>query len=118
MAKLSTHILDTANGKPAAGVKLALYRLDNASAPELLTKRVSNADGRTDTPLLSGDALATGKYRLTFHAGDYFRALGQSLAEPRFVDVVNLDFGLSDATGNYHVPLLVSPWSYSTYRGS
>ena len=117
MARLSTHVLDTAHGIPAAGVRLQLHRLDGDRA-ELVAERVTNADGRTDSPLLSGDTIACGRYRLTFHAGDYFRARGSTLPDPPFVDVVELAFGIADARGHYHVPLLVSPWSYATYRGS
>jgi 5-hydroxyisourate hydrolase len=117
MARLSTHVLDTANGVPAAGVRLTLHRLDGGKC-ELVTERTTNADGRTDAPLLAGAAIACGRYRLTFHAGDYFRARGSALPEPPFVDVVELQFGIADPTGHYHVPLLVSPWSYATYRGS
>ena len=83
-----------------------------------MTERVTNADGRTDAPLLAGDTIERGRYRLTFHAGDYFRARGIALPNPPFVDVVELSFGIADAAGHYHVPLLVSPWSYATYRGS
>jgi 5-hydroxyisourate hydrolase len=118
MARLSTHVLDTAHGRPAAGMKLALHRIEADGAASLLTERVTNDDGRTDAPLLAGDAIPTGRYRLTFHAGDHFRGLGVALPDPAFVDVVQLDFGIADAAGNYHVPLLVSPWSWSTYRGS
>jgi 5-hydroxyisourate hydrolase len=118
MARLSTHVLDTAHGKPAAGVVVKLYSLASPDAPAFVTERRTNADGRTDEPLLSGDSIPTGRYRLTFAAGDYFRALGVALPEPAFADVVTLDFGIAEAKGHYHVPLLVSPWSYSTYRGS
>jgi len=117
MARLSTHVLDTANGVPAAGVRLALHRLDGDTAT-LVTERTTNADGRTDSPLLSGDSIPCGRYRITFLAGDYFRARGVALPDPPFVDVVELQFGIADGAGHYHVPLLVSPWSYSTYRGS
>jgi 5-hydroxyisourate hydrolase len=117
MARLSTHVLDTAHGVPAAGVRLLLHRLHDGGA-ELVTECTTNADGRTDTPLVSGGALACGRYRLTFFVGDYFRARGVPLPDPPFVDVVELAFGIADPAGDYHVPLLVSPWSYSTYRGS
>ena len=117
MAKLSTHVLDTANGAAAAGVRLLLYRFDD-TIETLVVERVTNRDGRTDSPLLSGAVIATGRYRLVFHAGDYFRGKGIELPDPPFVDVVELHFGIADAAGDYHVPLLVSPWSYSTYRGS
>jgi 5-hydroxyisourate hydrolase len=117
MAKLSTHVLDTAHGKPAPDLRIALYRV-GAGARELVVDTRTNADGRTDQPLLSGDAIPTGVYELDFEAGDYFRAIGVALPDPAFVDRVTLRFGIADAHGHYHVPLLVSPWTYSTYRGS
>ena len=118
MARLSTHVLDTAHGVPAVGVRLALYRLGDGGGSELVAEAITNQDGRTDAPLLSGEAIPTGRYWITFHAGDYFRARGMQLPDPPFVDVVQLHFGIAEAAGHYHVPLLVSPWSYSTYRGS
>ncbi|MBK8742873.1 MAG: hydroxyisourate hydrolase [Betaproteobacteria bacterium] len=118
MARLSTHVLDTAHGVPAGGVRLALHRIRDDGGNELVAERTTNQDGRTDAPLLAGAAIPTGRYRITFHAGDYFRARGVQLPDPPFVDVVELHFGIADAAGHYHVPLLVSPWSYSTYRGS
>ncbi len=117
MGKLSTHVLDISQGKPGAGVKLALY----AVAPQgrtLLKTDVTNSDGRCATPLLEGDALKPGKYELVFSAGAYFDAQGVALPEPKFIDEVTLAFGVADASQNYHVPLVVSPWAYSTYRGS
>ena len=117
MARLSTHVLDTHSGKPAAGVKIELYALADG-AERLLKAVVTNADGRTDAPLLSGDEYRPGVYELRFHAGDYFRARGVDMPEPPFIDVAPIRFGMADADGHYHVPLLVSPWSYSTYRGS
>jgi 5-hydroxyisourate hydrolase len=115
--KLSTHVLDTMNGRPAAGVEVELAVLEGSDWRPIA--RVStNADGRTDAPLLAGDAVRPGRYRLTFAAGDYFRRLAVALPDPPFVDQVTIDFGLAEAGGSYHVPLLVSPWSYSTYRGS
>jgi len=117
MGRLSTHVLDTARGVPASGVRLVLQRL-HEDGEETIAERVTNADGRTDQPLLSGVPLPAGRYRLTFHAGDYFRRNATPLPDPPFVDVVTLDFGIADPEGHYHVPLLVSPWSYSTYRGS
>jgi 5-hydroxyisourate hydrolase len=117
MAKLSTHILDTYHGGPAAGVG---WRLEMA-APDgqwtVLREGVSNADGRTDEPLLAGDALRSGRYRIYFAVGAYFRARGLVLPEPNFLDEVVLQVGLQSGQ-SYHVPLLTSPWSYSTYRGS
>ena len=120
MARLSTHVLDTAHGEPAPGVRLTLHRVgdDDSGGDVLVAERITNQDGRTDTPLLAGDAIPVGRYRITFHAGDYFRRRGVPLPEPPFVDIVQLHFGVADAAGHYHVPLLVSPWSYSTYRGS
>ena len=118
MAKLSTHVLDTAHGKPAGGLRFQLFALDEGGARRPVVEGRTNVDGRTDAPLLSGETIATGRYELVFHAGDYFRALGTALPEPAFIDVVPIAFGIADAKGHYHVPLLVSPWSYSTYRGS
>lgn len=117
MGKLSTHVLDTARGRPAAGVSLELAIADGDRWTPLV-HAVTNADGRTDAPLLAGDAVRVGRYRLVFAAGDYFRASGVALPEPPFVDRVTLEFGIAEAGGHYHVPLLVSPWSWSTYRGS
>jgi 5-hydroxyisourate hydrolase len=118
MARLSTHVLDTMNGQPAAGVKIALYRLGDGEARSLVKEVITNADGRTDAPLLAGDDYKTGQYELVFRIGDYFRGLGATLPQPAFLDIVPLRFGISEAEGHYHVPLLASPWSYSTYRGS
>ncbi|MEY8875193.1 MAG: hydroxyisourate hydrolase [Leptothrix sp. (in: b-proteobacteria)] len=119
MGKLTTHVLDTAHGCPAAGMAVTLWALasDGAAAARLLTLTL-NADGRADRPLLEGEALTPGRYRLVFEAGAYFAARGVALPEPPFLDAVPLDFGIADAGSHYHVPLLVSPWSYSTYRGS
>ncbi len=117
MGRLTTHILDTAHGRPGAGIAIALYRIEGA-ARSLIGRFISNADGRCDAPLLSGDAMVVGIYEIEFSIGDYFAALGVSLAQPRFIDVVPLRFGIADADGHYHVPLLASPYSYSTYRGS
>ncbi|ALU90425.1 5-hydroxyisourate hydrolase [Herbaspirillum rubrisubalbicans] len=117
MGKLSTHVLDITKGKPGAGVKLALYAVEQGGK-RLLKQAVTNDDGRCDEPLLAGDTLQVGKYELVFAAGDYFAAQGVSLPQPRFVDEVVIAFGIADATQNYHVPLVVSPWAYSTYRGS
>jgi 5-hydroxyisourate hydrolase len=117
MGKLSTHVLDTANGRPAAGVHVALYALAG-SGRTLLKEDVTNADGRCGAPLLEGDAMQLGRYELVFGAGDYFAALGVDLPAPRFIDQVTIAFGIAHADQNYHVPLVVSPWAYSTYRGS
>jgi len=115
MGHLTTHILDTANGLPAAGVAIRLFGV--AGSRSLLTSAVSNADGRTDDPLLAGDAMRSGEYELEFDVGPYFRSCGSELAEPAFLDTVLIRFSVN-ADERYHVPLLVSPWSYSTYRGS
>jgi 5-hydroxyisourate hydrolase len=117
MGHLSTHVLDTANGCPAAGMKVTLQRLE-AGGPVTLRRFSLNADGRSDGPLLEATSMAVGRYCLLFEVAPYFRARGAALAEPPFLDIVRLDFGIADAAGHYHVPLLVSPWSYSTYRGS
>lgn len=117
MGKLTTHVLDTAQGIPARGVTLELYRVDD-SIRTLLTRASTNADGRCDAPLLEGPALERGVYELVFHAGDYFADQGVALREPRFVDEVVLRFGIARPDENHHVPLLVTPWSWSTYRGS
>ena len=117
MGKLTTHVLDTANGRPGAGIKVELFALAGDSRRALKTT-ITNDDGRCDQPLLEGDALVAGEYELVFAAGDYFASIGTNVPEPRFVDRVVLRFGIADAGAHYHVPLLVSPWSYSTYRGS
>ncbi|MDX1506999.1 MAG: hydroxyisourate hydrolase [Woeseiaceae bacterium] len=115
MAGLTTHVLDTASGVPAAGVTIRLYRA-GGSRERLLTTS-TNDDGRTDAPLLAGDAMQSGTYELEFDIGDYFRERGAALAEPAFLDTVVIRFAVT-ADEHYHVPLLASPWSYSTYRGS
>ena len=117
MGHLSTHVLDTAAGCPAAGMKVTLQRHDGG-AWSTLRALALNADGRADGPLLDATTMAAGRYRLLFEVAAYFRARGQQLPDPPFIDVVPLEFGIADAAGHYHVPLLVSPWSYSTYRGS
>ena len=117
MGKLTTHVLDTANGCPAAGMHVALWRLDGATAEPVKTLAL-NSDGRADAPLLDGDTMRPGRYRLVFSVAPYFAARGETLPEPPFLGDVPLDFGLADPASHYHVPLLVSPWSYSTYRGS
>jgi 5-hydroxyisourate hydrolase len=116
MGRLTTHVLDTARGVPAAGMKIELYAL--AGGRKLVVSAVTNANGRTDAPLLDGAALAAGSYELVFAVGAYFRAAGVTLPDPAFLDEVPLRFGIADASAHYHVPLLCSPWSYSTYRGS
>jgi 5-hydroxyisourate hydrolase len=117
MGRLTTHVLDTMNGCPAAGMVVALYRLDGEAA-ELLKSLVLNHDGRADKPLLEGETLQAGRYRLVFEVAAYFRSRGVNLPDPPFFDSVPLDFGLADTESHYHVPLLASPWAYSTYRGS
>jgi 5-hydroxyisourate hydrolase len=117
MAKLSTHVLDTAHGRPGAGIKVELYEIDGPHR-RLLKTESTNQDGRCDAPLLEGAALRAGRYELAFHAGDYFAGQGVKLPDPRFIDVVTIAFGIADPDQNYHVPLVVTPWSYSTYRGS
>jgi 5-hydroxyisourate hydrolase len=116
MGRLTTHVLDTALGLPAAGIEIVLYRV----YPELqeLARDTTNQDGRLDQPILAGEAFSAGTYELVFQAGDYFRGKSIDLAEPLFVDEVVLRFGISQADQHYHVPLLVSPFAYSTYRGS
>ena len=115
--RLTTHVLDTAHGRPGAGVDVRLYR-HGPRGYELIKSATTNADGRCEAPLLEAAALVAGRYRLVFAAGAYFRRVGTTLADPPFVDEVTLDFGIADTAAHYHVPLLVSPWSYSTYRGS
>ncbi len=117
MGHLSTHVLDTAHGCPAAGLKVTLQRLD-AGQWSTLKALALNHDGRADAPLLDASSMAAGRYRLLFEVAGYFRARGVALPDPPFIDVVTLEFGIADAQGHYHVPLLCSPWSYSTYRGS
>ena len=115
--RLSTHVLDNVGGKPAAGVRIALYEV-GASARGLLTQAVTNADGRTDAPLIGGIPLRIGTYELQFHVGDYFAAQKIPAGDPPFLDMVPIRFSIAESEGHYHVPLLVTPWSYSTYRGS
>jgi 2-oxo-4-hydroxy-4-carboxy-5-ureidoimidazoline decarboxylase len=115
--RLTTHVLDTHAGRPAEGVKIELYEI-GASATALLAEAVTNADGRTDKPLLAGAPLRVGNYELRFHVGDYFAARKLDLSKPAFLDVVPIRFAIAEPEGHYHVPLLVTPWSYSTYRGS
>ncbi len=117
MGKLSTHVLDITQGKPGAGVTVQLYAVE-AGVKTLLKTEVTNQDGRCTTPLLEGADFKIGCYELVFAAGDYFDAQGVALPTPKFIDLVTLAFGVADATQNYHVPLVVSPWAYSTYRGS
>lgn len=118
MGTLTTHVLDTAHGAPAAGMRVTLYRLDVAGVPVVLKAVVLNADGRSDAPLLDGSEFLPGRYRLRFEVAAYFRARGAALDDPPFLDEVPIDFALANAGDHYHVPLLASPWAYSTYRGS
>lgn len=115
--RLTTHVLDTMHGSPGAGMQIMLYRVDGDQR-ELIKDVTTNSDGRTDERLLEGDALKVGQYELVFAVGDYFAGRGVELPSPRFLDRVTIAFGIFDADQNYHVPLLVSPWSYVTYRGS
>jgi 2-oxo-4-hydroxy-4-carboxy-5-ureidoimidazoline decarboxylase len=115
--RLSTHVLDTVSGRPAAGVRIELREI-GASAEALLAEAVTNADGRTDAPLLGGAPLRIGRYRLDFRVGAYFAARQAVTADPPFLDIVPIPFAIAEPEGHYHVPLLVSPWSYATYRGS
>lgn len=117
MGRLSTHVLDTAKGKPAAGVKITLYRISGESHRKV-KEVVTNADGRTDGPMLEGAALEAGTYELVFAAGDYLRVSGQAGEGILFLDEIPIRFGVPDAGQHYHVPLLISPFGYSTYRGS
>ena len=117
--RLTTHVLDTAQGQAAAGVAIELWRLDpNSENRRLLKTTRTNADGRTDAPLLAGDEFAAGAYELVFAVGAYFSQQAISTTTPPFLDFVPIRFGIADPSAHYHVPLLVSPWAYSTYRGS
>jgi 5-hydroxyisourate hydrolase len=116
MGRLTTHVLDTAHGRPGAGIKIDLYRV--SPRREQLAQVTTNADGRCDKPLLEGDGLKAGAYELVFHVGPYFAGNGLALPEPRFLDEVVIRFGVARPDEHYHVPLLISPYGYSTYRGS
>lgn len=115
--RLSTHVLDTVSGKPAAGVRIT-FEAAQGEGWRTVKTATTNADGRTDQPLLAGEAMAVGRYRLVFHVGEYFARLGMPLADPPFLDRVPVEFAVADPRAHYHVPLLVTPWSYATYRGS
>ncbi|MFC5736618.1 hydroxyisourate hydrolase [Sinirhodobacter huangdaonensis] len=114
---LTTHVLDTARGCPAEGIRIALFRIEEG-AREQIAEAMTNADGRTEAPILPVQAFATGIYELVFEVGDYLRATGQAGAAPLFLDHVPIRFGISEPAAHYHVPLLLSPFGYSTYRGS
>jgi 5-hydroxyisourate hydrolase len=116
MGRLTTHVLDTVQGKPGAGISIELFRL--GATRERLASATTNADGRCERPLLEGPAFAAGTYELLFRAGDYFARQGLTLPKPSFLDEVVIRFGIADGEAHYHVPLLISPYAYSTYRGS
>jgi 5-hydroxyisourate hydrolase len=116
MGRLTTHVLDTAAGQPARGLSIELYAI--APEPALLKCFTTNADGRVDGALLDGNDLRAGSYELRFYAGDYLRQQGAKLTDPAFLDVIPIRFGIADPDQHYHVPLLLSPYGYSTYRGS
>ena len=115
--RLTTHVLDTALGKPAQGLKIDLYRLEGEER-RLIRSVCTNSDGRVDGPMIEGAGFTAGNYELVFYAGDYLRAAGVALPEPAFLDLIPLRFGIADPESHYHVPLLFSPYGYSTYRGS
>jgi len=118
VGRLSTHVLDQTQGKPGADIAIELHVLGTDGAWRTLKQVRTNADGRTDQPLLADGDFKVGTYMLTFHLGDYFRRGGAALSEPPFLDLVPLRFSVADPEGHYHVPLLATPWSYATYRGS
>ena len=115
MGRLTTHVLDTARGVPAAGIVIRLIRVADSA---VLAEGVTNGDGRCDAPLLDGEAMKAGEYDLRFEAGAYFDAQGVVLPQPKFLDTVVIRFGIADPQAHYHVPLLLSPFGFSTYRGS
>ena len=118
MPRLSTHVLDIWSGRPAPGVSIILHRMEADGARIRVAEAITNADSRTDAPLLAGEAFRVGRYEIEFDIGAYFRSRGVGLDDPAFLDVVPIRFGIADPKGHYHVPLVASPWSYSTYRGS
>lgn len=115
--RLTTHVLDTLSGRPGPGIRIE-FAVPEGEGWRVVKTLVTNADGRTDQPLLAGEAMSPGRYRIVFHVGEYFARLGVPLANPPFLDRVPIEFAIGDARAHYHVPLLVTPWSYSTYRGS
>jgi 5-hydroxyisourate hydrolase len=117
VGRLTTHVLDTAGGVPAAGVRIDLFRL-SAAQPDLILTVHTNADGRCEAPLLAGASLVCGVYELIFYVGDYFRGQGATLPDPAFLDRVPVRFGIAATDRHYHVPLLIAPFGYATYRGS
>lgn len=118
MGGLTTHVLDTAHGCPARRMRIELWRLEQDGGRTLLKHARTNVDGRTDEPMLAASEVQPGTYELVFSVGEYYGIGGAELPEPPFLDQVPVRFGISDPSAHYHVPLLVSPWSYSTYRGS
>ena len=118
MTGLTTHVLDIVSGGPAAGVQVELYEFEARGRLKLVNEFATNTDGRTDRPLIGASEARPGRFELVFHAGDYFRRQGAKTPEPPFLDLIPIRFAIADAKAHYHVPLLVSPWSYSTYRGS
>jgi 5-hydroxyisourate hydrolase len=118
MAGLTTHVLDTTRGRPAAGVLVELHALGPEGARSLIASARTNADGRTDAPLIAPQEARAGTFELSFHVGEYFRAEGNAGAAPPFLDIVPIRFTIADSKAHYHVPLVATPWSYSTYRGS
>ena len=117
MGRLTTHVLDTRLGRPAEGLRLTLARIGGDGAT-IIAEGTTNADGRLDAPLLAGEAFRSGVYEIVFHAGDYLRATGEPVPDPAFLDLIPIRFGIDDPEAHYHVPLLLSPYGYSTYRGS
>ena len=118
LAGLTTHVLDVTRGGPAQSMRVELYEFDRGGTRRLIVDATTNADGRTDKPMIGAMEARIGQFELVFHAGDYFRKAGAKLADPPFLDIVPIRFAVADPAVHYHVPLLVSPWSYSTYRGS
>jgi hydroxyisourate hydrolase len=118
MAGLSTHVLDTVRGGPAEGVAIELFEVGADGGRALIKTATTNSDGRTDAPILSASETRVATFELVFHIGAYFRAQGAKTAEPPFLDAVPIRFAIADPKAHYHVPLLASPWAYSTYRGS